>query len=269
MKITKAFAGVFLVTFLIGYASVLPTKRTPAPDKSEKVDLRAQNYHDFSKPSVETKVEQKTPEEVVDWKEEDDSKFKIKLLETGEGFHGDQIKAKSGETWLGLFKENDNYFLRPAKIKISRAQDEKNVSVAGKNKPIFLLKNANMLHEGKIKTLFHNSSDENLTSLENGFVAEYQLNDKKYTLRVEGGANSSKLILETENAGQLLYSVDKMGDATWNLVWVGDLDGDGKLDLYADLTDFYNFSERRLFLSSQAEKGKLVRQIANFWTNGC
>jgi hypothetical protein len=75
--------------------------------------------------------------------------------------------------------------------------------------------------------------------------------------------------LEAGNKKQLLYSVDNMGDATWNFIWVGDLDGGGKLGFYADLIDFYNISAKRLFLSSQAEKGKLIKQVAVFFTSGC
>ncbi|MEP6900628.1 MAG: hypothetical protein ABJA66_02695 [Actinomycetota bacterium] len=275
MKFTKTFITIFLFTFLIGYVSVLPTKK----EENISFETATKLIKNLPTPLIEQKTEQQINQELIDWQKEDESKLKIKLLETGEGFHGDQVSAKSGEIWLGLFKENNKYFLRSTKIKVRRSNDAvvdepgektgKDVIVNGQNQPIFLLKNADILKEGEIKTLFYNPSDENLTNLENGFVANYQVNNNKYTLRVEGGANSSKLILETENTKQILYSVDKMGDATWSLTWVGDLDGDGKLDLYADLTDFYNFSEKRLFLSSQADKGKLIKQVANFWTNGC
>ncbi len=230
-------------------------------------------------PLTETKLESEIIEENNDWQNVDDSKFKIKLLETGQGFHGDEIEAKSGETWLGLFKEKNKYFLRSIKIKVRRSHDVvvdepraktgKDVTVNGKNQPIFLLKNAVTLKEGEIKTIFYNPSNENLTNLGNGFVANYEINNKKYKLSVEGGANSSNLILGTDKTKQILFSVDKMGDATWNLIWVGDLDGDRKLDIYADLPVFYNFAQRRLFLSSQAENGKLIKQVALFHTSGC
>lgn len=218
-------------------------------------------------------------EENNDWENEDGSKFIIKILETGEGFHGDEIEAKSGETWLGLFKENDDYCLRSTKIKIRRVRDGvideigektgKSVRVNGKHIPIFLVKNAELLKAGKIKTVFYNSSDEDSTSLQNGFVRNYEINNYKYILRVEGEVNSSKLTLESGSKKQILFSLDRMRDATWNLIWVGDLDGDGKLDIYADLPTFYNFSERRLFLSSQPENDKLIKQVAVFHTSGC
>lgn len=58
-------------------------------------------------------------------------------------------------------------------------------------------------------------------------------------------------------------------DCGWGIYWAGDLDGDGKLDLYLDLANHYNVGQYRLFLSSPAEKGKLVKEVANFRFVGC
>jgi hypothetical protein len=277
MKITKNFVSVFLLTFLIGLASYLLYSKI---DKTVVVEeIPETTTFNSSKARIETIIKPEILAENNDWKEEDKSKFKIKLLETGEGFHGNEINAKSGETWLGLFKEKNKYNLRSVKIKVrpgfDGVSDEpgemtgKDVIVAGKRQPLFLVKNAEMLREDEIKTIFYAQSFDDAVRLHNGFVAEYKLNDKKYTLRVEGGTNSSTLILESDNKKQILYFVDGMGDIGWELYWVGDLDKDGKLDLYADIPVFYNFSQKRLFLSSQAEDGKLVKQVALFHTTGC
>lgn len=277
MKKTKIFIGLFLLTFVIGLTSYILCSRI---DKTVVVEeIPETTAFNSSEAMIETIIKPEILAENTDWKEEDKSKFKIKLLETGEGFHGNEINAKSGETWLGLFKEKDKYNLRSVKIKVrpgfDGVSDEpgemtgKDVIVKGKRQPLFLVKNADMLREGEIKTVFFAESFDDAINLYNGFVAEYKLNNKKYTLRVEGGTNSSTLILESENNKQILYFVDGMGDATWNLLWVGDLDKDGKLDLYADMPVFYNFSQKRLFLSSQAEDGKLVKQVALFHTTGC
>ena len=58
-------------------------------------------------------------------------------------------------------------------------------------------------------------------------------------------------------------------EAQWVLLWAGDLDGDGRLDLYMNLSTHYNVSARRLFLSSAAASGALVREVAVFQTTGC
>ena len=275
MKITKTVLGIFLTTFLIGLVFVSSTKRKVV----EPILLTNTIADPKPKAPLDSKIDREIEKKFFDWQEEDETKFRIKLLEAGEGFHGDEIKAKSGEVWLGLFKENDKYFLRSTKIKVRPGYDAvideagektgKDVVVKGKNQPLFLVKNAGMLKEGEIKTIFSPQSSDDGESLQNGFVADYIFNGNNYTLRVDGEENSSKLILESENTKQVLFFVDAVGDSIWRLNWVGDLDGDGKLDVYADLPVFYNFSQRRLFLSSQAENGKLVKQVAMFHTSGC
>lgn len=53
------------------------------------------------------------------------------------------------------------------------------------------------------------------------------------------------------------------------LVWAGDLDRDGKLDLYMDMTNHYNVSDYVLLLSSRATKGQLVKRVASRRYVGC
>jgi hypothetical protein len=52
------------------------------------------------------------------------------------------------------------------------------------------------------------------------------------------------------------------GDTTPVVHWVGDLDGDGKLDLLLDLPDDNCGFDERLYLSSDAGEGKLLRKAA-------
>jgi hypothetical protein len=277
MKIKKIFIGVFLLAFFVGtLAYFLTPKLENKIERKEIVEEVPQKTHQTI---VINKIKPEIIEETVNWQEEDESKFKIKLLETGEDYHGNEINAETGEIWLGLFKVKDGYFLRNTKIKIKKVNDSigdenweetgKSVSVTGKEQATFLLKNAEFLSPGKVRTVFHAETDENYVSLENGFKEYYYFNGIKYTLRVEGESNTSKLILETEDSRQVLFYVSSMGDATWDLLWIGDLDGDGKLDLYANLPTFYNFAQHRLFLSSQAKNGELVKQVAMFHMTGC
>ena len=58
-------------------------------------------------------------------------------------------------------------------------------------------------------------------------------------------------------------------DASPHLVFAGDLDRDGRLDLIFDTTDHYNLSRPVLFLSSAAGKGELVRAVATHDAVGC
>ncbi|MDQ3798500.1 MAG: hypothetical protein M3384_03535 [Acidobacteriota bacterium] len=290
MKITKTSACILFVTFLIGHASV----SSPATKQivREKIRLEVPKALPAAV-AEEPPGKPETTRENGDWKEEDDSKLKIKLLETGEGFHGDQIQAKSGETWLGLFREKDGYYLRRTKLIVRREHDEivdgedtsiktgKSVAVKGGGQTVFLVKNAKMLGDGEVKTLFSDHGQEDLEQLKNGYRRDFEFNGEVYTLKVENKISreeylgkGSKLILARRSDGkeQILNYLSEEGcnDCFWYLYWAGDLDRDGKPDFYLDLSWHYNVRDRRLFLSSPAtEDGKLVKYVANFWTNGC
>lgn len=280
MKIKKSFIGIFIITFFISYGFVIKT------EKEVVAQIVTSTMGKMPTSPVEAKKEQKPSEEAVEW-QEDSTKFSIKLIEADEGFHGDEIKAKSGEIWLGLFKEKDEYFLRSTKITVLPAHDDivddenemtgKIVFTDYKASSVFLLKNAKMLREDKIETLFYAADVGETTELKNGSQKNFEFNGENYNLRVENKLSSeeflgkgSKLILSRGGTEQILnYLKDGCNDCYWNLYWIGDLDKDGKLDFYLDLSWHYNVSDKKLFLSSQAEKGKLVKAVANFITTGC
>jgi hypothetical protein len=280
---TKNTLSIFMLTFLIGFVT------TPTVKKDETLSFEAATaiLKKMPTPPIEEKAEEKITAEPFDWKEES-PKSKIKLLETGEGFHGDEINAKNGEMWLGLFKENDKYFLRFDKLSVRRTRDRisdeekgektgKSVATNEKNPSVFLLKNAKTLREGQIKTVFYSSDYDETNGLKNNSQRDFDFNGEKYSLRVENDTNSSefltegsKLILSRNGKEQVLNFLDEgCNDCSWSLFWVGDLDRDGKLDFYFDLSWHYNVTDKRLYLSSQAEKGKLVKYVANFETSGC
>lgn len=310
MKITKTFASVFLSTFLIGYVLVLPTRKTIVPNQPEKIIWQVQDFSnsnkdvfsnsnkivfDVSEPKPEPKFEPKIFD-LPDYSEADEiPKYKMKLMdivETGNNFDKEEIEeAKSSEIWLGLFEKNDGFYLRDTKIKI-RPEHRKNygrrdsltIKLDRKGKPVFLLKNAGKLRKGKVKTLYRRPSyDEaerlgiELKPMKIGFAQKFKLGKRIYNLEVKAGLTKSNekrsvLILKTGNKSQILYFnlYFEAGDNIGSLLWVGDLDRDGKLDLYLD---FYTFEkggfDSGLFLSSEAEKGDLVKQVADFGTLGC
>ena len=58
-------------------------------------------------------------------------------------------------------------------------------------------------------------------------------------------------------------------DIVGSLLWAGDLDGDGKLDLYFDEFNEKGFTATELHLSSLAKSGELVKLAASFGMAGC
>ncbi len=52
------------------------------------------------------------------------------------------------------------------------------------------------------------------------------------------------------------------GDNTPVVEWVGDIDGDGKMDVLLNLHDDNCVFDERLYLSSQSGKGELLHEAA-------
>jgi hypothetical protein len=48
---------------------------------------------------------------------------KILLVEIGDGFHGDDVKARNGEKWLGLYVSNRGAFLAESTLTVRRVID--------------------------------------------------------------------------------------------------------------------------------------------------
>lgn len=210
------------------------------------------------------------------WQADDESKFRIKLAMTGQGFHGDEVYAKTGQTWLGLFRDGDKFELRETKVKVVRSHDPvldkdnektgKDVSVASEEEPVFLLRNARTFHPGSVETAFYAGDLERGVTLDSGFKSDYKLGDRWYRM---ANLNGTTLTLESEGVSQILYHLSPVGDATWELIWAGDLDNDGKLDIFANIPVHYNFMQYRLFLSGSADSKKLVKQVGMFHLTGC
>jgi hypothetical protein len=209
----------------------------------------------------------------------------VRLVETGEGFHGDQVNARNGETWLGLYVTESGSALIASRLTVRRVfdpiidEDErsatgKSVLVGGDDAPVFLVRNAPMLRPGKVVTSFYTAKRASY-SLEETPIVTLKLGTQSYFLKLVGSLSGNeslpaRFLLTDGVTAQTLYSFLN-GDeyADYGLSWAGDLDGDAKLDLYVELSPQENVTERKLFLSSQAKVGQLVAEIAEFVTSGC
>ena len=96
------------------------------------------------------------------------------------------------------------------------------------------------------------------------------LGNRNYELRLESAKESladAKVVLSFGRQTQVLYSTDGFADDPhFDVVWAGDLDGDGKLDLLVNFSRKYSVHPYRLLLSSKASPGQLVGEAATFLT---
>lgn len=211
---------------------------------------------------------------------------RARLLETGQ-FHGEEVSARTGERWLGLYVTKGRSSLTPSTLIVKRVHDPivdtepnqrtgKKVIVRRRPQPILLIKGGDRLRPGPITTLHAGRR-----GLKNRSIIPLKPAGRVYDLQVvtKGPAgeyitlDDAKLVLSRGETRQMLYSLEgKRGHlegGEWNLLWAGDLDHDNKLDLYVQVSWRYNVSQRKLFLLSQAGRGQLVGEIASFETVGC
>lgn len=78
------------------------------------------------------------------------------------------------------------------------------------------------------------------------------------------GERSAKAILRLRMGSQThaLLVLEDCEDCTWDLLWAGDVDGDGRLDALLGTTHPHNKGLMRLFLSSKAKEPQLAALAA-------
>ena len=215
------------------------------------------------------------------------------LLFTGT-YHGDEVTAKSGEKWLALVPSLGGYALEETPIRIEFVKDEiidqkdeataKKVLIDLNKKPLFLVRANQVIKPGSVEM-----ATAKPQNLEIDSAIQLKLNNgRNYDVLVACDANSPltvdnfrqcPLVLTTESMHQTInnfqiYSPPDSkpvfaGDASPSLIWAGDLNKDGALDLLIDLSNHYNISAPTLFLSSGAPSDALVVKAAEFITSGC
>lgn len=291
MKITKNTLSVFMLTFILGCACAIFLNFCQTEVKNisvSEVELSSPTKIELQTIApVEAKKDDFEPKmfKVADFWDESLNQENKHFIETGEVSNGENFKFKSGDIWFGLFGENK---IKQTKIRVKRSVDEDlnwtEISAKANEKPLFLVKKLKNVKEGKVRTLFRGltweevrDTEKQQTTLKKGFSENFKLGSKQYTLRVEEGIDENQnkilvLLLETGSKSQMIHYIDYMGEGDYvgNLFWVGDMDSDGKLDLFMD---FWNYEKgyysSGLFLSSEAKNGKLVKRFEYLAFSGC
>ena len=217
------------------------------------------------------------------------------LLMTGT-YHAGEVVVAPGSTWLAVVPQlNHGFVVEEAEVVVEAVTDPL-VGEEGEasglrvtapscfRTPLFLVRGVDSIQTG-----FFDTSIEYPTRLEiNAPTPITVFSRRHYALVVECDPEAPTtvddfmecpLLLVHELSRQVLATFTVYAppegpfqfasEAAPTVLWAGDIDRDGKLDLLLDLTYHSNVSAPTLFLSSGADKGTLVAEIASFVTTGC
>ena len=202
--------------------------------------------------------------------------------------HGDEVPYTSGPGWFALVAEGNTSRLESVRLRVRYFWDPlidrdkkgpysgKAVSAEPPLNAVVLLQDG-VLHPGPIATASISGKRRGLSS------KEFALGNRFYSLRVDHDCGKSvrrcRWMLSDGRIHQTLAEFDvtrtpegqlDTDSVNTGVIWAGDLDNDGRLDLIVDVSNNYNeISNIVVFLSSFAEEGQLVGPTGRFSAVGC
>ena len=209
-----------------------------------------------------------------------DDIFKTLLPTTYRIDKNDDPTKDLSNDWFDLFEKDGNYYLEKAVYSISNGYDEcagTDTKAIETKKNTLLLLDYKKLTTGKVDNLLINKKyiwpNENVT---------FEFKNTSYTFRAEGDIKTTenrtddkeenevwhnvenyKLYVKTSDTNeQLIISEDNFNDTFVVLIFVGDIDRDGKLDFIFEANRDYEEKRVIQFLSSEAEKNKIVKKVS-------
>ena len=203
-------------------------------------------------------------------------------------FNRSVVRDMDGQEWYGLFKTDSGCVLEPVEVKTKscpapfsdRPGDTGGVSITADYplEPLLLVRSSHGFKSGLISTYFTGDTFIQAGALIR--LGEYYLTALGLVTDVgwrhPGDLptfNYQILLLKypfSRDDRQILvqYGI-AAGESTPSLLWAGDLDRDGQLDLLLDILNHYAGRHYALYLSSEADAGNLVKPVAELFIHGC
>lgn len=205
-------------------------------------------------------------------------------------FHEGEAVARDGESWLALRTVGGDAALVPTRLRVTRVVDElfgetdtptaDRVEGEGDESRMYV--------RGAPFSPGHVPMAQVVQQAGGELVVDIRFDARQYRIAqacrptgvLDGQARYACELRLTQGARhQVLARMDGHADtpgavllgddATPKVIFAGDLDGDGALDLIFDITDHYNVSRPALFLSTGAKAGEFVREAARYESTGC
>jgi hypothetical protein len=221
-------------------------------------------------------------------------------------FHQGETVARNGERWLALWTRDDGRGSRlaEARVSVTRVEDQlvdavgqktgEEVSVPvpadGREAPIMLLRSKGLKSGEVAAAQVEDRSADGLPAytfrlggqelrLETRCTpgpapADDDNGDMQHAqCRIElvaGKTRQTVLTMSASRSAGVALGPWMLGDdAAPHVLFAGDLDRDGRLDLLFETSDHYNLSRPTLFLSSAARPSEFLRRVSEHRTVGC
>lgn len=220
-----------------------------------------------------------------------DSLFTSKVLTTG-SFHSDEVWDNADKLkWFGLFKSKTGFYISETKLITKKVYDpieDENendksgweVQTINKDTSIILLESSKFLKPCKVQQAIL-AKDEILPG-ENLRFKYLGVDYKLYATGVKKKDQYNpewfdvwdyKLYLSATIKGKqitsLLVAEPNFNDQMTKLIFTGDIDEDGILDLIIDTSNHYNSTSPTIYLSRPANNEELVKPIGEHTSVGC
>ena len=208
-------------------------------------------------------------------------------------FHGDETVARDGERWLALVDGTEGVRLQAVRVSVQPAHDPALDDEDGRSGRI--VESASGLGGAVVAYLrgpglrarpVTRAVIEDLPGQAGQSASALRLGERTYRLETQCTPDASirdtyrctiqlvegarrQTLAEMAGTRMDAAGIALGDDASPHLIFAGDLDGDGALDLLYDRSDHYNVAAPTLFLSGAAAAGELVHPVAEQRTTGC
>ena len=206
-------------------------------------------------------------------------------------FHGEETRARDGETWFALRHEGARTWLEPVVVRVEAIHDPildgddersgRRVSTPSLGEePLALLRGAGLVagslssaERGALPLVpgsWRRIETRAIAAVELLLDCDVSAPDAPFECELTLRNDVLEQVLHTFSAsrsedGQIMLGDD--GGA--ELRFAGDLDRDGRMDLVLDLRDHYNVQRTEVWLSGGDANGDLLRLATAHETTGC
>lgn len=242
-------------------------------------DKEQETKNKTAHPQEQVQSNKKSTDPKLNPVEETTGPFSILLPKEYRDFGKGNEANELAKDWLDLYQKNGRYYLGKADYTIARGYSEcsgDSTKVINSKNNTLLLIGSSRLTQGEIKTV--KIVKNKIWPKEK---LKFHFGSEDYTLRAEGKVLSSekvhtdegeelyqnvkdyKLYISANNSPETLFlEEESFNDTFVELLFIGDIDKDGKPDFIFGANRDYEEERVILYLSSQAKKGKLIKKAA-------